>query len=51
MKPNSQSTQCWRIKLKKIKKSIKKGHNKWPESTCQNCDLGHKTKITPWKVN
>ena len=33
MKLNSQSTQCWRIKLKI--KSNKKWQKQWPESTCQ----------------
>jgi len=37
------------MKLKK--KSIKKWPNKRPELTCQNYNSGHKTKITPWKVN
>jgi hypothetical protein len=45
MKPNSQSTQYWRMKSKK--KSIKKR----PKLTCHTCNSDHKTKITPWKAN
>jgi len=41
MKPNSQSTQYWRIKLKK--NELKKDLKKWHELTC---DPGHKTEIT-----
>jgi hypothetical protein len=37
------------MKLKK--KSIKKGPKKRPEVTYQTRDPGHKTEITPWKVN
>ena len=48
MKLNSQSTQCYMMKLKKIlfKKKTKKDLIQ-PMLTCQTNDLGHMTRITP----
>jgi len=40
MKLNSQSIQCWKIKIKK--NQLKK----LPESTSYTYDSGHETKIT-----
>jgi hypothetical protein len=52
MKSNSQSTQCWRMKLKK--KSIKKRLKQKLESTeltRQTHDTGYETKLTTYKEN
>jgi hypothetical protein len=53
MKFNSQSTQCWRMKLKK-KISIKKRQKKKLESTeltHQTHDTGYETKLTTYIAN
>ena len=42
MKSNSQSTKCWKIKLKK---TIKKRYKKNPESICQARNSGNETGI------
>ena len=39
IKHNSQSTQSWKMKLKKE-------HKKSPKSTKQTCDMGHESKKT-----
>jgi hypothetical protein len=49
--PNQSNVELWIWEEKSNNNKYQKNNPSQPKITCQTCNLGHNTKITPLKIN